>query len=192
MAGPPHGAPEEQWLGDVAAELNVIASSLAERMRVALADAGVDFPVATLAVWQSDSGEEMFAEVISAGSASNRVDAARLDGPRERFWRAWDPHEFAMPASDLPPPSDSGIRRAQEHLVDKARLRGIEDPGHWALRAVLQRITANPPFAVADHFVVYAFDDEFGDDLADNIRRTCTPDTIAYLQEQGLLPADAA
>jgi hypothetical protein len=63
-----------------------------------------------------------------------------------------------------------------------------EEPQHHVLNRVAARAAAEHPLrAVTDDFVVYAFDEDFGDNLVANIRFSASPDALKRLEAKGRL-----
>jgi hypothetical protein len=63
-----------------------------------------------------------------------------------------------------------------------------EEPQRYVLNRVAARVaTEHPLRAVTDDFVVYAFDEDFGEDLVANIRFSASRDAVRRLEAKGLL-----
>lgn len=173
----------------VTGDLRLLADAVRAMSVSALADESIPFKVASLAFWPDQTGDGLAPDVVSVGSLRDREVALEAPSGHERFRLAWTPEEMAVPGVDLGDFSSiSGFSEAEARLMET--LDGeVEDPSLWALSHALADLSLRPPLAVeSEHFIAYAFDDQFGDDLVDSLRASCPSSLVASLRRQGLLP----
>jgi hypothetical protein len=160
------------------------AANVCERLKAR----GVDEPAYAVAIYSPDP-EALCADIITVGLERDRTDA---------FSSVWNPEEYAYTCPFEPSLFDDPDFAAAQAEVwtpsGSAWDQLGEEPQRYVLNRVAARVGAEHPLrAVTDDFVVYAFDEDFGEDLVANIRFSASPDAVRRLEAKGLLtPGRAA
>jgi hypothetical protein len=136
--------------------------------------------------------EELDPGVPCIGLEPDREMALREQTPYEAFNRVWNVSDYALHTTPVPDLRfDPEFAASEERARETLRARGVWDPQRYLLNRIARRLAERPPpWRVTDDFVVFCFDEGFGDELLENLRFSASAEAAARLTDRGLLPAD--
>jgi hypothetical protein len=168
----------------------------ASNVRERLSACGVTELVYAAALFGADP-EALFPSEITLGLERDRAAALASPVTYDAFWRIWEPEEMARSCPDKPSLYDDPEFLAAQRAVWEppgAAWEALgEEPRRYVLNRVAARVTAQHPLpSVTDDFVGYAFAEDFGEELIENITFSAGPEIAHRLRAKGVLPDDPA
>jgi hypothetical protein len=134
-----------------------------------------------------DPGQDEPVEIatMTLARAADRT-AALADVDLDDGWpEAWNPvwcreeDEILLPQPATPATPAALLAALEDRVLD---------PKRWIAMRVARYLNVDPPPVPAtDDFVVFVLNDEFGDDLIDELRFVAPPETYTLLRERGLI-----
>lgn len=169
--------------------IELVTANVRER----LAAAAVDELVYAAALMTADT-EDVSVRHIAIGLERDLADTLAEFEPEEALELIWNAYEFTREAPDEPdlesdPKFRAAATREREAVGPDAWTALGGDPRDYVLNRVAANVGADPPLpSVTDDFVVYAFTDDFADELAANLTFAATRQAAGLLRARGLLP----
>jgi hypothetical protein len=171
-------------------ELERIVELNIELVERAVSSMTVPSPAYALGLWPEDP-ELMAPTAVCIGLDASRE--AMLSGPDRgrtcmQVWNVADYDLDAIPEPD--PRTDPEFASLQPLVWTRLRAAAVADPPEFVLNRVALSLARAPIVAPrTSDFVVFAFNEDFGDQLRDNIEFAASTQTVAELEAKGLLPA---
>jgi len=175
----------------MAAALDIVLERGVEAVTAGLATAAPPGTVYAVGLWGT-SDEALDPGVSCIGLERDREAALTEQTPYEAFNRVWNVSDYAWDARPVPDLRfDPEFAAVEEEAREALRARGVWDPQRYVLNRVARRLGERPPpWPVTHDFVVFCFDEGFGDELLENLRFSASAEAAAQLTQRGLLPAD--
>jgi hypothetical protein len=172
------------------AAVNVVIARGIDAVVAALERAQIPAPAYAVGLWGSGE-EELDPAVICVGLEPDRaatLAAAAREPPRRAVWNV---SEYAIELRATPDlRDDETFLAAEAQALDDLYDAGIDDPQQWVFNRIARTVGDRRPLGpVTDDFVVFAFHDGFGSELASNLRFS-GGDAVLLLQAQALLPGE--
>jgi hypothetical protein len=121
---------------------------------------------------------------VCIGLEPDRAAALAGTDPIRQIWNVSD---FGL-SVEAELRDDAAFVAAEQEAWEVLESVDICDPQRWVLNRVAKALGERRPLAsVTDDFVVFAFADDFGADLTENLRFSGGP-AFALLEQRGLLP----
>jgi hypothetical protein len=171
-------------------ELERIVELNVELVKRVVSSMTVPSPAYALGLWPEDP-ELIAPTVVCIGLDASREAMLSRPDRRSARMQVWNVSDYELDAIPEPDPRTDPEFASLEPLV-WARLRAAEvvDPTEFVLNRVALSLARAPVVAPrTSDFVVFAFNEDFGDQLRENIEFAASQEAVAALEAKGLLPA---
>jgi hypothetical protein len=170
------------------AAIDLVLTRVSNGVTAALVALELPAPAYAVGLW-GNGLEDLAPGVVCVGLEPDRVAAVNAPA-RERPWRwIWNVSEYAIDARlDPDPEDDAAFVEAQAEALETLYGAGVSDPQQWVLNRVARTVGTQPPLVkTTDDFVVFAFVEGFGAELAQNLRFSAGR-AFDLLQRRKLVP----
>lgn len=171
----------------VARALQVVVAANVAAVERALAHKQLDEPAYALGMPPSQEDGDLAAGPLLIGVTSVRERALAQDSAYQAFRDAWDVWRFTREAEATV--EETSVWQEASELIAGHFADRDEIANRVVLSAVGRALTERPPLSpVTDDFLVYAFDEDYGEDLLVNLHAAAPERVARLLRARGLLP----
>jgi len=168
-------------------DVDLVVAAIEQAVRDALREVKPKAAVRALCLYPGQ--EDLFPAAVFVGLESDRRKAFATSTSEGVFATIWNPETFT--GGDWPVdvgPHGDALEDAGARVARGLRDAGTSDPVRWVLCRVARDLGSEGwPWPVTDDFVVYLLDDQFGEDLTENLRFSASSHALEILTTKGLL-----
>ena len=143
-------------------------------------------PVAAVCINLTQDESLGLPDLSVARESDWREVAEGVEGPDD-WLDVWNPAGYRDEGwVDVPVIEDAEFEQAEERVLAALEDRVI-DPYRWVMLRVARRLNAEPPVALVEDGLIYVLNDEFGDDVIEELRFVAPPEKFTRLRARGLI-----